>query len=262
LDIGWFSTGRDDAARELLYITQKNIDSGLIKGKIIFTFSNSELGESTESDFFFDLNKNLRIPLITYSSQRFNKSYNTEPVEKRRILFDREVIKRISDFKPDICVLAGYMLIVGEEMCNQYDMINLHPALPDGPKGSWQEVIWELIEKRKDYSGVMMHLVTPDLDRGPVITYCKYSIYGPKFDKYWNQIGNTSAQKIKQQEGENNNLFKTIREQGLLREFPLIILTLKSICDKEVRIVNKTVIDKSGNILAGYNLTNQVDIMI
>lgn len=262
MNIGWFSTGRDAAARELLSIAQSNIDNGIINGKIIFSFSNRELGESIESDLYFNLVNKLEIPLITYSSKVFNKSNDIKGIEKKRILFDRQVLNKISCFKPDICILAGYMLIVGEEMCNQCNMINLHPALPTGPKGSWQEVIWELIEKEEVTSGVMMHLVTPDLDRGPVISYCRYPITGNKFDKYWQEINNKSIHQIKDHEGENNSLFMTIREQGLLREFPLIILTLKSLCNKEVRIQNKKVIDSTGNIIQGYNLTKQVNSMI
>jgi folate-dependent phosphoribosylglycinamide formyltransferase PurN len=262
LDIGWFSTGRDAAARELLSIAQKNIDTGVINGKIIFSFSNRGPGEHSESDLFFDLVNDLKIPLITYSSQAFNKVNNINDIEKHRILFDKQVMNKISQFKPDICVLAGYMLIVGEEMCNQYDMINLHPALPSGPKGSWQEVIWELIEKKESTSGVMMHLATPDLDRGPVISYCEYPIRGELLDKYWGEIGTRTIHQVKAEEGENNKLFTAIRGQGLLREFPLIILTLKSLCDKDVQIVNKTVIDRTGNTIKGYDLTSQVNSMI
>jgi folate-dependent phosphoribosylglycinamide formyltransferase PurN len=171
-------------------------------------------------------------------------------------------MNKISQYKPDICILAGYMLIVGKEMCKQYDMVNLHPALPTGPKGSWQEVIWELIEKKENASGVMMHLATNDLDRGPVITYCKYNLSGNKLDKYWQEIGNKPVQQIIRQEGENNNLFKAIRKQGLMREFPLIILTLKSLGNKDVNIVNKKVIDSTGKNIKGYDLTEQVNKMI
>lgn len=262
MNIGWFSTGRDAAARELLSIAQRNIEKGVINGEIIFSFSNRDPGESQESDLYFKLVNELDIPLITYSSQVFNKSNDIKDINKRRILFDRQVISRISHYQPDICVLAGYMLIVGEEMCAQYDMVNLHPALPTGPKGSWQEVIWELIEKKESSSGVMMHLATTDLDRGPVITYCKYSLSGNKLDKYWQEIENMPIKQIKEKEGENNSLFKAIREQGLMREFPLIILTLKSLGDKDVNIVDKKVTDSTGKIINGYNLTEQVNKMI
>jgi phosphoribosylglycinamide formyltransferase 1 len=262
VNIGWFSTGRDTAARELLSIAQSNIEKGVIKGNIIFSFSNRDPGESQESDLYFKLVHKLDIPLITYSSQTFYKSCAIKDINKRRILFDRHVIDRISHYQLDICVLAGYMLIVGEEMCEQYDMVNLHPALPNGPKGSWQEVIWELIEKKENASGVMMHLATTDLDRGPVITYCKYNLSGNKLDKYWQEIENKPIYQIKEQEGENNSLFKAIREQGLRREFPLIILTLKSLGNNDVCIIDKKVTDSTGKIIKGYDLTEQVNKMI
>ena len=57
-------------------------------------------------------------------------------------------MNRLQGFHPDLCVLAGYMLIVGEEMCQRYNMINLHPAAPGGPTGTWQEVIWQLIDSK------------------------------------------------------------------------------------------------------------------
>jgi hypothetical protein len=74
-------------------------------------------------------------------------------------------------------------------MCLRYNMINLHPAAPGGPAGTWQEVIWQLIRTGAHKTGVMMHLVTPELDRGPVVTYCIFSIRGSTpFDGYWQEI--------------------------------------------------------------------------
>jgi hypothetical protein len=55
LHIGWFSTGRDKAARQLLQTVQDSIRSGDINGEISFVFSNREPGESKESDTFFEL---------------------------------------------------------------------------------------------------------------------------------------------------------------------------------------------------------------
>ena len=45
LNIGWFSTGRDKAARQLLQTVQDSIRTGDINGKISFVFSNREPGE-------------------------------------------------------------------------------------------------------------------------------------------------------------------------------------------------------------------------
>lgn len=178
LTIGWFSTGRDEAARQLLQVFNKHIQSGDIKAEIIFVFSSRELGESKESDLFFELVRSYNIPLICLSSNKFKAMRYTKAAEtsqnisQQRLEYDREVMKLLQGFNPDICVLAGYMLIVGDEMCRVYNMINLHQAIPDGPTGSWQDVIWSLIEGKAEKPGMMMHLVTPDLDRGPVINYC------------------------------------------------------------------------------------------
>lgn len=190
LNIGWFSTGRDSAAIQLLQTTYKRISDGTINGRIVFVFSNREHGESKESDAFFNIVENFHIPLIYYSSNKFLERAANTSLRKQlfyaqyRIEYDRVVMKMLQDYNPDICVLAGYMLIVVEEMCNSYKMINLHPALPGGPTGNWQEVIWKLIRDQADISDVMMHLVTPELVRGPIIKYCTYPVKGKLFYKY------------------------------------------------------------------------------
>ena len=260
MTIGWFSTGRDGAARQLLQVVHQKISTGEIEGKIAFVFSNREAGEAEESDLFFELVRNYRLPLICLSSKKFKNSQdmageaNGTTLPEWRINYDSEVMKKLRGFSPDLCVLAGYMLIVGEEMCHRYDMINLHPATPEGPKGSWQEVIWALIENKAAESGVMMHLVTPELDRGPVITYCTYPIRGKPFDKYWQEIDGYSVDKIKEEQSENNALFKLIRQHGLVREFPLIVSTLKAFGQGEIKIEAGRVFDRYMKPIPGITL--------
>jgi folate-dependent phosphoribosylglycinamide formyltransferase PurN len=138
-------------------------------------------------------------------------------------------------------------------------MINLHPATPGGPKGSWQQVIWKLIEDNATESGVMMHLVTPELDRGPVITYCTFPIRGESFDSYWREIGSRSVAEIQKEQGESNALFKTIRKYGLAREFPLIVSTLRAFSQGEVRIEAGRIFDRYGKPTSGYDLSDEVN---
>jgi folate-dependent phosphoribosylglycinamide formyltransferase PurN len=182
--IGWFSTGRGPGSRQLLEYVYYYIERGEIDGKIAYVFCNRAPGESPQTDIFFEQVHNYNLPLVCFSSQEFKNKLNasdvnrTYTIEQQRIAFDREVMKLLDTYIVDICVLAGYMLIVGDEMCEQYKMLNLHPATPDGPKGTWQEVIWDLMKDRAVQSGVMIHLATPDLDRGPVVTYCTYPITG------------------------------------------------------------------------------------
>ena len=243
LNIGWFSTGRDEAARQLLQAVQDKSHRGDINGKISFVFSNREPGETKESDLFFELVRSYNIPLICLS----HKQFKTDGKEKDwRIKYDKEVNKKIELFAPDFCVLAGYMLIVSEELCQKYDMINLHPAPPGGPTGSWQEVIWTLIQNKADTAGAMINLVTPELDRGPAVSYCLFSIKGEPFAEYWRR-------------DNKDMLFQLIRQHELAREFPLITLTLQSLSQGEVSIKDGKVIDGQGKLISGYNLSDKVD---
>ena len=263
--LGWFSTGRDKAARDLLKAVQSSINQGQIKAEIDFVFTNREPGESEESDLFFELVQSYNIPLVCFSFQRFkaNKDTTTKEADNLplwRLDYDREVMNQLLAFHPDLCVLAGYMLIVGKEMCQRYDMINLHPAAPDGPVGTWQWVIWQLIGNGAQETGVMMHLVTPELDKGPPVAYCTFPIRGKLFDKYWDEVKGYSLEKLKKEQGENNHLFKLIREHGLAREFPLIISTVKVFSQGKVKITaDKKVIGRARMPINGYNLTDEIN---
>jgi phosphoribosylglycinamide formyltransferase-1 len=249
LNIGWFSTGRDEAARQLLKAVWDKIHSGDINGKISFVFSNREPGEAKESDLFFELVRSYNISLVCLSHKKFKTAKDEEDLRIKkdwRIKYDREVNKKIKPFAPDLCVLAGYMLIVSEELCQKYAMINLHPAPPGGPTGSWQEVIWKLIENKAETAGAMMHLATPELDRGSVVSYCLFPIKGAPFTEYWRK-------------DDKDMLFRLIRQHELAREFPLITLTLQSLGWGEVGIKDGRVIDAQGKSISGYNLSGKVD---
>jgi phosphoribosylglycinamide formyltransferase-1 len=246
LNIGWFSTGRDEAARQLLQAVQDKSHSGDIDGKISFVFSNREPGEAKESDLLFELARSYNIPLLCLSHQKFKIAAEEQGW---RTKYDREANKQIEPFAPDLCVLAGYMLIVSAELCQKYDMINLHPAPPGGPTGGWQEVIWALIQNKADTAGAMMHLVTPELDRGPAVSYCLFSIEGDPFAEYWRK-------------DDKDMLFRLIRQHELAREFPLIILTLQALSRGEVGIKDRRVIDAQGKPTMGYDLSAKIDRVV
>ncbi len=263
--IGWFSTGRDKAARDLLTAINSSIKQGEMEAEIAFVFSSRESGESEESDSFIKLVEDYHIPLICFSYQEYKKARGeqnprpSEPMPQWRLDYDREVMKRLEDFHPDLCVLAGYMLITGKEMCQRYNMINLHPATPGGPTGTWQEVIWQLIANEAQETGVMMHLVTPELDKGPPVAYCTFSIRDKPFDSYWQEIEGLPTDSP-MRDNVKNSLFKLIRKHGLAREFPLIISTLKAFGQGKIKITaDKKVIDSEGKLIKGYNLTGEID---
>ena len=254
LKLGWFSTGRGEGSRNLLSTVYEAIRRGEIEAEIQFVFSNREPGEAEGSDRFIKLVHDLGLSLVCLSSRNFRRGWTGE-ANQQRSAYDREVMQRLKGVEPDICVLAGYMLIVSAEMCNRYTMINLHPAAPDGPEGTWQEVIWKLIDRRASHSGVKIHLVTEELDRGPSIAYCTYPITGDAFDFHWEAVKGRSIEDLKTEEDEELPLFKLIRQQGARRELPLIVETLKALADGTFKV------DRTGPI-APRDLTKAIEKMI
>jgi len=264
--LGWFSTGRGKGSRGLLKAVHDSIESGETEAEIAFVFCSREYGETGPTNIFLRMVEDYRIPLVTFSYRKYRAKVggqsggSGEEWPSWRLDYDREAMARLRGFKPDLCVLAGYMLIVGPEMCRKYDMINLHPAAPGGPTGTWQEVIWRLIETGAEKTGAMMHLVTPELDKGPVVTYCTFSISGVPFDRSWSEIKGKSVAQIKQQEGEENALFRLIRQHGVVRELPLIITTVQAFSQGRVKITrDKQVIDAQGRQIRGYDLTAEIE---
>ncbi|MEW6615479.1 MAG: formyltransferase family protein [Thermodesulfobacteriota bacterium] len=267
--IGWFSTGRDKAARDLLRTIYNSMKLGKMKATLSFVFCNRALGESEESDRFLKMVEDYGIDLICYSSKNFKPDMRragiTDPVvlEKWRRKYDNKIIKRLTNYTTDLNVLAGYMLVVSSKMCEELDMINLHPAAPGGPSGTWQEVIWKLIDLKADATGVMIHLVTSKLDEGPPVTYCTFPVKGPVFDKIWNNLNKRlktkSLTQIMREDGESNELFMEIRRQGFIREQPLLIKTVEAFAEGRIRLENKRLFMGNETIKDGLCLNKEIE---
>lgn len=269
LRIGWFSTGRDEAARELLKTVVKRKGEGFFDASIEFVFCNWEEGEEPgQKDFkereeFFKLVHSYGIPLITLSWKKFEPTLKKEDKERWRIEYGRELRRLLSNHPFDLGVLAGYMLWVDDETCQEFDLINLHPARPRGPKGTWQEVIWQLIEQKAEKQGAMIHLTTPEWDEGPALTYCSFSLrtgdYGPLWEQMEAKLRNRCLEEIAIDEGETEPLFKKIRADGEIRELPLIAQSIKLFADGKVFIRDQRLYVEDVSLDEAYDLTREVD---
>ena len=266
LRIGWFSSGRGEGSRKLLIAAAEAIRGGELDCEIAFVFCNRERGEHEATDGFLDLAASYSIPCLTLSSRRFRRECGGElskpgqPLPVWRTDYDRQVAELIAQRPFDICLLAGYMLIFTPEMAGRYPFLNLHPAAPDGPTGTWQDVIWQLIDERAQRSGVMIHLATEELDKGPPVTSCGYSLRGPAFDELWKEIGDSTSAELREREGETLPLFREIRRHGAAREWPLVIATLRAVAEGQVVIEDQRVVDAQGGTLEGsLDLSAEVD---
>jgi len=236
-----------------------------LKVEIAFVFSNRERGEAEPSDRFLDQVQSYGLPLLTLSYSRYRRERNLpviragQPLLPWRRDYDREVARLIEPYPFDLGMLAGFMLIFTDAVCERWPLLNLHPAAPGGPVGMWQEVIWELIASRADSSGITVFRCTTELDRGPTVTYCTYPVRGPTLDPLWRQVEDRSVDEIRAAEGEDNPLFKEIRRQGATRELPLIVATLRAFADDRLRFEGLQVVSPEGTAVRGHDLTLEVE---
>lgn len=92
---------------------------------------------------------------------------------KSRETYDAELAEKISEYEPDVIVLAGWMHILSPVFLERFSnkVINLHPALPGKFPGT--DAIERAFTAFKNgeikYSGCMVHYVIPEVDAGEVI---------------------------------------------------------------------------------------------
>ena len=226
LRVAWLTTGRGPGSYGALEALGEAIDGGL-PVEIAAAFVNRERGESGATDRLLDLLEGRGAPVETLSSVRFRKarggerSRPGEPLPAWRRAFDEAAAERLARYDFDLAVMFGYMLIATKALYGRFPIINDHPALPDGPTGTYQEVIAELIRTGARESGCMYHLVTGDLDRGPVLSYCRFPI--PADPAASVPAGAARA------EIEALPLYGEIRARGVARERPFLIETLRAL---------------------------------
>jgi formyltetrahydrofolate-dependent phosphoribosylglycinamide formyltransferase len=91
---------------------------------------------------------------------------------KARAIYDADLAEAIKPYKPDLIVLAGFMHIFSPIFTEVFpNTINLHPALPGQfPGAHGIEDAFNAFKRGEiKKSGCMVHVVTPELDAGPVI---------------------------------------------------------------------------------------------
>jgi folate-dependent phosphoribosylglycinamide formyltransferase PurN len=265
LRVGWFATGQGTGSRALLEAAHAAIVRGELRAEIPFLFCNREPGEDANSDLLLAMAAGYGIPTITLSDRRFRRRVGGEvaragqPLPPWRLDYDRAMLDLIAPYAVDVNMLAGYMLILGPEACERYTFLNLHPAAPGGPIGTWQRVIWQLIATRATDSGVLINRAIPAVDAGPVIAYCRYPLRGPAFDPLWDAVAGRSVEELQATEGEDLPLFRAIRAAGVAREIPLMVHTLIALAERRIRIVGGRPVTAEGPVAGGLDLTAEVE---
>ena len=207
LKVGWLSSGMGEGSLKLFVSVMKAIKLGHINIKIDYVFCDRESGDSENIDLFIRTVRSYNIPLILFSSNKYKGN---------DLSYNRQIWRRIRPFNSDFLIAAGYKRII-LEFLKKTIILNLHPALPNGPIGTWRKVILKLIEDNTKHSGLMINQVTEDLDRGPVLSYCKFRI--------------------------SKSEFSSIRSEQIKRESVFMIETIKAISEKRITLDHPEAID-------------------
>ena len=255
LRIAWFATAKGQSSRRLLNSALDAIRKGELDAEIVCVVCNREPGQSPNTDAFLEVAKQAGIPLIASSSRNWRRKVGGDISDPGRDLapwrreYDRHLYDQIIEFSPDVAMLAGYMLVITDEICDQLPCLNLHPALPDGPIGTWQQVIHQLIAEQAESSGMVLQRVTTKLDRGPTVTWAQFPIRGPEFDELW-------AEFSKDTESETP-LFQAIREAGAAREPTFILQSLRAIASRQTSLGPAPLLGRG--IGVGSDITDAVE---
>lgn len=92
-----------------------------------------------------------------------------KPFKGDRAAFEAALMAALQKARPDIICLAGFMRILTESFVSQWDgrMLNIHPSLL--PKYKGLNTHARALEAGDAEAGCSVHLVTADLDDGPVL---------------------------------------------------------------------------------------------
>jgi phosphoribosylglycinamide formyltransferase 1 len=86
-----------------------------------------------------------------------------------RATYDRELAAAVSEHKPALVVLAGFMRILSAQFVDRFpgQILNIHPSLL--PKYPGLHTHRRALEARDTEHGATVHFVTAELDAGPAI---------------------------------------------------------------------------------------------
>lgn len=103
-------------------------------------------------------------------------------MDKDEAAFTSRLKKKLSDWKPDLIVLAGFLRKIPDSIIKKYQnkIINIHPALLPkfGGKGFYGlNVHKAVLESGDKETGCTVHFVNKEYDKGPIISQEKVPVH-------------------------------------------------------------------------------------
>jgi phosphoribosylglycinamide formyltransferase-1 len=97
-----------------------------------------------------------------------------DPLGKKRIEFDAEMVRVLDEKQVDLVVLVGFMRILSSVFVNHYKhrILNVHPSLLPkyGGKGFLGDAVHQaVLESGDPVTGMTIHFVDEGCDSGPIV---------------------------------------------------------------------------------------------
>lgn len=232
--IGWFTTARGPGSLNLYQTMIDRLDSGDIKAELAFIFINRDIKGNAYRTEMVNSAHSRGIPIIILPSDNFEPELKKKDMVAWRDQYGAKLREQIAPYQMDFGVLAGYMLIFDDITCTKYPLINLHPALPDTYKGTWMEIVDQVIDNQDECYGSMVHICSPELDRGDTIAYDSFPVSAV--------IG----------EGSREEQIERVRAEESRREAPLLMETIKMLVNEEVTLKDGHLYDAQGARMKKY----------
>ncbi len=244
--IGWFTTARGPGSLNLFRTLMEWIHNGDIDAKVSFVFINRDVKGNAYRQRLIDMATEEGIPIIIFPSDSFRPGLKQEDLDGWRDAYGEGLRELIADHHMDFGVLAGYMLIIDRITCQRYDIINLHPALPDTYTGTWEEIVGNVVENGDPCYGATVHICSPELDRGAIVAYDSFP-----------------TEHILSTPITTNEKARRIRAEELRREAPLLMTSIKMLVDEEVFIRDGKVFGRDGVEVEGcLDLSGRVSLAL
>ncbi|RCL67615.1 MAG: phosphoribosylglycinamide formyltransferase [Cryomorphaceae bacterium] len=136
---------------------------------------------------YFNNNQNIIIDSIYCNNSRANVINVFQKLSIKTVLFNKKelyestFLETIKNTNPDLIVLAGFLLKIPEKIVSAFEnrIINIHPSLLPkyGGKGMYGlNIHREVILNKEKFSGLTIHYVNKEYDKGAVIFQKKIKI--------------------------------------------------------------------------------------
>lgn len=135
------------------------VDAGKItNAELVGVISNNKTVKSLERA------RSAGIPAVSVSPKDY----------ENRDIFNEEFLKKVDEFRPDLIVLAGFLVAIPQAMVQKYSsrIINIHPSLIPSFCGVGYyglKVHEKALERGVKVTGATVHFVTEGMDEGPII---------------------------------------------------------------------------------------------